>query len=605
LTGNDPTNQANSIENPETPPPQPAQDTAAAVEGASGIEGASAAEASDAAAGLPEGESRRRILIGSQRDPAAYRPRRRDWIPVEEPESEASAEGAGAGQASPEAPGAKGRPAGRRRPPRERKSPRPPQARQREERPQPAAEQKPAAAESPAAQPAVVQPAVVQPAVAQSVTPQPAAVSVAVEVKREPVGKVPPPNLRERLSPDLEDELNKVLGDAQVDELLGGDSPLSSQAMLEPESRHQAQVVAVRRDDVFVELGGREQGILSVRQFAEPPQPGSTLEVVVQRLNTEEGLYELSLPGAAVGVEDWGDLSEGMLVAAHVTGHNTGGLECEVNHIRGFIPISQVALYRVEDLAPLVGQHFTCLVAEANPERRNLVLSRRAVLEREREEARQQLFNSLRPGQVHEGVVRKLVDFGAFVDLGGVDGLLHISQLAWHRVNHPSEVLAEGQRIKVKIEKIAADTGKISLAYRDLFESPWAAAATKYPPNSVVRGTVTKLMEFGAFVELERGVEGLIHISELAHKRVWRTSDVVKEGDQVEVLVLSVDPQAQRISLSMKALAPAPEPAKKEREEQPAAAAAPRQAPKRKKPEPPLGGGLGRVKGGARFGLKW
>jgi len=602
LTGNDPTNQAKAIESLETPPPQPAQDTAEA-------------GASDAAAGSPEGESRRRILIGSQRDPAAYRPRRRDWIPVEEPESEAPAEGAGTEQASPEVPGAKPRPAKRRRPPREKKSSRPPQARQREEGPQSAAEQKPAAAEPPAAQPAVVssavvqpavvQPAVAQPAVVQSVALQPTAVSVDVEVKREPVGKVPPPNLRERLSPDLEDELKKVLGDTQVDELLGGDSPLSSQAMLEPESRHHAQVVAVRRDDVFVELGGREQGIISVRQFAEPPQPGGTLEVVVQRFNAEEGLYELSLPGAAVSVEDWGDLSEGMLVEAHVTGHNTGGLECEVNHIRGFIPISQVALYRVEDLAPLVGQHFTCLVTEANPERRNLVLSRRAVLEREREEARQQLLNSLRPGQVHEGVVRKLVDFGAFVDLGGVDGLLHISRLAWHRVEHPSEVLAEGQRIKVKIEKIAAETGKISLAYRDLFESPWAAAATKYPPQSVVRGKVTKLMEFGAFVELERGVEGLIHISELAHKRVWRTSDVVKEGDQVEVLVLSVDPQAQRISLSLKALAPAPEPAKKEREEEPAAAAAPRQPPKRKKPEPPLGGGLGRVKGGARFGLKW
>jgi len=602
LTGNAPTNQAKAIESLETPPPQPAQDTAEA-------------GASDAAAGSPEGESRRRILIGSQRDPAAYRPRRRDWIPVEEPESEAPAEGAGTEQASPEVPGAKPRPAKRRRPPREKKSSRPPQARQREEGPQSAAEQKPAAAEPPAAQPAVVssavvqpavvQPAVAQPAVVQSVALQPTAVSVDVEVKREPVGKVPPPNLRERLSPDLEDELKKVLGDTQVDELLGGDSPLSSQAMLEPESRHHAQVVAVRRDDVFVELGGREQGIISVRQFAEPPQPGGTLEVVVQRFNAEEGLYELSLPGAAVSVEDWGDLSEGMLVEAHVTGHNTGGLECEVNHIRGFIPISQVALYRVEDLAPLVGQHFTCLVTEANPERRNLVLSRRAVLEREREEARQQLLNSLRPGQVHEGVVRKLVDFGAFVDLGGVDGLLHISRLAWHRVEHPSEVLAEGQRIKVKIEKIAAETGKISLAYRDLFESPWAAAATKYPPQSVVRGKVTKLMEFGAFVELERGVEGLIHISELAHKRVWRTSDVVKEGDQVEVLVLSVDPQAQRISLSLKALAPAPEPAKKEREEEPAAAAAPRQPPKRKKPEPPLGGGLGRVKGGARFGLKW
>ena len=156
------------------------------------------------------------------------------------------------------------------------------------------------------------------------------------------------------------------------------------------------------------------------------------------------------------------------------------------------------------------------------------------------------------------------MDFGAFVDIGGVDGLLHVSQLAWGRVKHPSDVLKEGQTIKVRVEKVDPATGKISLAYRDLLESPWTTAAQKYPPQSVARGTVTKLMDFGAFVELEPGVEGLVHVSELSPKRVWRPADVVKEGEQVEVLVLSVDAEAQRISLSMKALAAPPEPAKKE-----------------------------------------
>ena len=138
-----------------------------------------------------------------------------------------------------------------------------------------------------------------------------------------------------------------------------------------------------------------------------------------------------------------------------VTGHNTGGLECEVNHIRGFIPVSQISLYRVEDLAQFVGQRFTCLIAEANRERKNLVLSRRAVLEREKEEKKQQFFSSLAPGQIHEGTVRKLMDFGAFVELGnGIDGLLHVSQLSWGRVKHPSEVVQEGQTIRVRIEKI-------------------------------------------------------------------------------------------------------------------------------------------------------
>jgi small subunit ribosomal protein S1 len=383
----------------------------------------------------------------------------------------------------------------------------------------------------------------------------------------------------------------------------GGDA-LTRQAVLEPESQHTGRVVAVRRGDVFVELGSREQGIVPIEKFDQPPQPGATLEVVVQRFNAEDGLYELTLPNSAIEIDDWADLHEGMLVEARITGRNTGGLECEVNRLRGFIPISQVSLYRVDDLAQFVDQKFTCLVTQADPERRNLVLSRRAVLEREQEEARRNLLGSLQPGQVHEGVVRKLVDFGAFVELGnGVDGLLHVSQLAWGRVEHPREVLAEGQKIQVKIEKVNPATGKISLAYRDLLQNPWTDAATKYPVNSVVRGKVTNLMEFGAFVELEPGVEGLVHISELSHKRVWRTSDVVSKGQEVEVLVLSVDAEAQRISLSIRALAPEPEPAKKE--EEPADAPPSKKPAKHRKPDQPLQGGLGRSAAGKKLGLRW
>ena len=230
------------------------------------------------------------------------------------------------------------------------------------------------------------------------------------------------------------------------------------------------------------------------------------------------------------------------------------------------------------------------------------MLSRRAVLEREKEEARQKLLDSLEPGQVFEGLVRKLMDFGAFVNIGnGVNGLVHVSQLAWSRVNHPREVLAEGQKIQVKIEKIDRTTGKIGLSYRELLENPWTGAAAKFPANSVVRGKVTKLMEFGAFVELEPGVEGLVHISELSHKRVWRASDVVHEGDDVEVMVLAVNAEAQRISLSMRALSE-PEPSKKEKEEAEAGQAALPPASKRKRPsDQPLQGGLGKAAGGEQL----
>ncbi len=493
--------------------------------------------------------ARRQILIGSQRDPAAYRRRRqRDWAPVEEPKTPT--------------------------------------------------EETPAEPAAPQPPPAVAPPADAVPSASPAPpAPPPEAAVVADAPAAEPPQQDP-------FAPDMDAEFDTGLSDESFDALMRGGALRGDEEVFEPESRHRGRVVAVRRDEVFVELGGREQGCIPLGQFAKPPKAGDAVEVVIQRLNADDGLYDLRLPEAAAEVADWGDLHEEMLVEAQITGHNSGGLECEVNHIRGFIPISQVAIYRVEDLAGFVGQRMSCLITEANPMRRNLVLSRRAVLEREKEEARQKLLDSLEPGQVHEGVVRKLMDFGAFVEIaGGVDGLVHVSQLAWNRVNHPREVLTEGQKIKVKIEKIDRTTGKIGLSYRDLLENPWTNAAAKYPPNSIVRGKVTKLMEFGAFVALEPGVEGLVHISELSYKRVWRASDVVHEGDDIEVMVLAVNVEAQRISLSMKALSK-PEPSKAEKEEAAREAATP--APSKRKPrrDQPLQGGLGKT-GGDRFGLNW
>jgi predicted RNA-binding protein with RPS1 domain len=412
---------------------------------------------------------------------------------------------------------------------------------------------------------------------------------------------MPKPSVRDRFTPDMEEELALAMGGVSLDDLMGGES--AAEEPFESGSTQSGRVIAVRRDDVFVEFSANRQGVLPLRLFDVPPRVGQPIQAIIERLNPDDGLYELSLPNKAVQVDDWSDLIEGALVEVRVTGHNAGGLECEVNHIRGFIPVSQIDLYRVEDMAQYVDQRLTCVITEANPDRRNLVLSRRAVLEREREQARQQMLDSLKPGDVREGVVRKIMDFGAFVELGsGVDGLLHVSQLAWGRVKHPSDVLKEGQQIKVRVEKVDPDSGRISLTHRDLLENPWTTAAQKYPPQSVVTGTVVKLMDFGAFVEVEPGVEGLVHISELSHKRVWRCSDVVKEGQQVEAMVKSVDVAAQRMSLSMKELSAPPEPVKKE-EETPAEAAKPAKK-KHQKPAGPLLGGLGRSTGD-RFGLKW
>jgi small subunit ribosomal protein S1 len=278
-----------------------------------------------------------------------------------------------------------------------------------------------------------------------------------------------------------------------------------------------------------------------------------------------------------------------MTVEARVTATNKGGLEVDVNGIRGFMPISQIDLYRVENPEQYVNQRLLCQVVEVNPEERNLVVSRRSLLEREREENREKLWNELAEGQVRQGVVRSVRDFGAFVDLGGVDGLLHVSEMSWTRVKNPADVVQPGQTIKVGVLKIDREARKVSLGLKQLTPSPWDNVVANYPPGTLVTGKVTRLTDFGAFVELEPAVEGLIHISELAPQRVRRVSDIVKPDQEVRVLVLNVDPNQRRISLSLKGAqakdAPPPE--------EEAAAEEPAQV---KPPRPrttPLRGGIG------------
>ncbi len=314
-------------------------------------------------------------------------------------------------------------------------------------------------------------------------------------------GKTPVPSIRAELPPELAaEEWKKRLVDFRSSRFSSRRKQLMRRrAPSWKLSRgHTARIISIHNDDVFVELGGRNQGVLSLRTFSEPPTVGDSIETMVTRFDAEEGLYHLRLPHASIVAANWGDITEGVMIEARVTGHNKGGLECEVNNIRAFIPASQIDVYRVEDLAQFVGQKIACVVTEARPERGNLVLSRRAVLEREKAAAKEQLLTELAEGQVREGTVRSLQPFGAFVDLGGVDGLLHVSQLSWQRVKHPGDVLQLGQKVKVLIRKIDPETHKISLALRDLTENPWASVANKYPPTSTVRGTVSKIMEFGA-----------------------------------------------------------------------------------------------------------
>ncbi len=356
--------------------------------------------------------------------------------------------------------------------------------------------------------------------------------------------RVAVPNRRSPLDADLQMDLDAALASADIDQLLT--SGPARQGALGEGDRIRASVIKVHDDVVFVALGGPHEGVVPVTQFENPPEAGQTVEVVVRAFSPEDGLYIVVVPGQTIEVQDWSDLQEGAVVEVLVTGVNTGGLTVKLGHADGFMPAGQVAEHRIEDFSDFVGQRLTAVITESSERRRRLVVSRRAVLEREREEKKREQLEKINPGDTLDGTVRSVKDFGAFVDLGGLEGLIHVSKLSWERIKHPSEVIQEGQKVRVKVEKVDKQTGKLSLSYRDLLEHPWDGIEGKYPVGSTVRGTVTRIANYGAFVRIAPGVEGLVHISELAHHKVFKVDNHVKEGQEVEVKVLTIDRDAKR-----------------------------------------------------------
>ena len=421
-----------------------------------------------------------------------------------------------------------------------------------------------------------------------------------------PSKRVAVPNLRGALEDDLEEDFLAALEGVAVDDLLVGSVPAKAEAPLDPGARVTGTVVSVGHDTAFVDLGGRRQGALKLVGLDDVPNVGDVLNLSVGTRNDDDGLYDVAPANRAVAVEDWSQIEAGMIVEARVTAANKGGLECEVAGLRGFMPASLVSPWRVENLEELAGQTLESLVTEIVPAARRLVLSRRAVIERQAADARATMLETLEVGDALDGIVRSVRDFGAFVDIGnGVEGLVHVSQLSWDRVENPADVLQPGQKVRVVVKKIDRQTGKIGLSARDLIESPWKHAAEKYHVGATVKGVVSRIAQFGAFVKLEPGVEGLVHVSELAHRHVRSVGDVVKEGEPVECRVLTCDPDEQRLSLSIKALATRPAPAgagAADEADEPEPEAAP---PVTKKHTGPLKGGLGSQSDGARFGLTW
>lgn len=365
-----------------------------------------------------------------------------------------------------------------------------------------------------------------------------------------------------------------------------GGIPKSQVGQEEAAGIQKAKVVAIRGDTVFLDLGGKSEGIVPVGQFgSEVPHVGDVVEVVFDRFDRDEGLLVMSRQGAAVAAT-WANMKKGMIVEARVTKAIKGGAEVEVNGIRGFLPISQIELAHVESVGDYINQKLRCVVTEFNAREKNLVVSRRELLEQERAERREKTWAELEEGQTRTGTVRNLKPFGAFVDLGGVDGLVPVGEMSWGRVNDPSEVVKLGQEVEVKVLRIDRAAQKVTLGLKQLKASPWDDLEERYEVGQYVRGRVTRLMDFGAFVELEPGVEGLIHLSELGPRKVYRVKDVVQPEQEVEVRILKLEPEQKRISLSLKPLPQAVvEPDDDEDEGEP--------PPPRPAPKVPLKGGLG------------
>ena len=426
-----------------------------------------------------------------------------------------------------------------------------------------------------------------------------------------PARRVAVPNIRGGLDEDLEADFEAALEGVAIDALLDAGASAKAEAPIDPGSRLMATVLSIGPDTAFVDLGGRRQGAMKLAGLLDAgidlPAVGDSIEVSVGSRNDDDNLYDVALANRAVSVEDWSQIQAGMIVEARVTAANKGGLECEVAGLRGFMPASLVSTWRIENLEEMVGQTLDSLVTEIVPEARRLVLSRRAVIEKQAADAKAKMLETLEPGVEFDGIVRSVREFGAFVDIGnGVEGLIHVSELSWDRVANAADVLKAGEKVRVVVKKVDRETGKIGLSARDLIESPWKRAGDKYHVGATVKGVVSRIAQFGAFVKLEPGVEGLVHISELATRRIRSVSDVAREGQQVECRVITIDPDEQRLSLSIKALAPSPASKEQPAAEEPEADEPEAPPPVVKKRNTPLKGGTGGNQSqGEKFGLRW
>ncbi len=319
------------------------------------------------------------------------------------------------------------------------------------------------------------------------------------------------------------------------------------------------KVIEIRQKEVLVDIGYKSEGSISTNEFDadEPPKVGDEVDVLIERLENRDGMVELSHERAEFK-RNWDKINsicqEGGRIKGKIKQAVRGGLIVNIG-VEAFLPSSQVDVIPTRDFDALVGQTFEFKIVKINEERQNIVLSRRELIEEERSKARAEILETMTPGDVRKGVVKNITDFGAFIDLNGLDGLLHITDMSWGRINHPSEMVNVGDDIEVVVLDINKEKERVSLGLKQKTQNPWELIESKYPMGTRIKGKVVNLVSYGAFVELEPGVEGLVHVTELSWtKRITKPSEVLTAGEEVEAEVLGVNKDEQKISLGIRQL---------------------------------------------------
>jgi small subunit ribosomal protein S1 len=362
---------------------------------------------------------------------------------------------------------------------------------------------------------------------------------------------------------NLEDELNAMFGDSAEEMLL--DSLEDANKQFDVNQIVEGKIVEINEEFVVVDVGFKSEGAIPRNEWEEgeaPPEVGQKIKVLIeevedQHTNLEEVRNMISLSKRkAEKIIQWetmmSSVQEGQVVTGTVTRKIKGGLLVDIG-VNVFLPASQVDIRRPNDIGDYIGRVVQCEVLKIDEARRNIVVSRRSLIEKQREEDREHLMAELEVGQIRKGIVKNIADFGAFVDLGGIDGLLHITDMSWERIGHPTEMVSIDQEIEVKILQIDREKQKIALGLKQKQNNPWTNIAEKYPVGTTVPGEVVNVMSYGAFVKLEPGIEGLVHISEMSWtRRINHPSEMVQIGDKIDVKILGVDPQGQQLSLGIK-----------------------------------------------------